>query len=158
MAGWLGAGSPESFVDCINRDVVLPCHQTIDYTDPAWKEQWTAQETGNTCAGALIMTANMCKQPRDPAFPTMESDKDAVFSTPVEFIAFHRSGPLKSWDEDNQDDEAKRIRSAFEKLAAKCDHPEHRRGTRGGLRPGQQVCMQCGALVSAPPKRKKKKR
>lgn len=158
MAGWLGAGSPESFIDCINRDDILPCHQTIDYTDPAWKEKWVAQTSGNACAGALIMTANMCKRPRDPTFPKMESDEATVFSSSTEFIAFHRSSPIQSWDDAEQSDESKYLRSVFEKLAARCDHPEHRRGTRGGLRPNQQVCMQCGALVTiSKPKRKKKR-
>ena len=112
MAGWLGAGSPESFVACINRDDILPCHQTIDYTDPAWKEKWVAQTTGNACAGALIMAANTCKRPRDPTFPTMPPDHETVFSSPTEFIAFHRSSPIQSWDEDEQNDESKYLRSS----------------------------------------------
>jgi hypothetical protein len=28
-----------------------------------------------------------------------------------------------------------------------CPHPEHRRGTRGGLRRNQEVCMNCGEVV-----------
>jgi hypothetical protein len=28
-----------------------------------------------------------------------------------------------------------------------CCHPEHSRGTRGGLRPNQEVCMTCGEVV-----------
>lgn len=28
-----------------------------------------------------------------------------------------------------------------------CGHPEHRLGTRGGLRPHQRVCMTCGEVV-----------
>lgn len=28
-----------------------------------------------------------------------------------------------------------------------CAHPEHRLGTRGGLRPHQRVCMTCGEVV-----------
>lgn len=31
--------------------------------------------------------------------------------------------------------------------ATSCWHPPHRRGTRGGLPPGCDVCMQCGAVV-----------
>ena len=30
---------------------------------------------------------------------------------------------------------------------APCTHPEHRLGTRGGLRKHQRVCLQCGAVV-----------
>ena len=33
-----------------------------------------------------------------------------------------------------------------------CTHPEHRLGTRGGLRKHQRVCLQCGAVVLAPRK------
>lgn len=32
---------------------------------------------------------------------------------------------------------------------APCPHPEHRLGTRGGLRKHQRVCLQCGAVVLA---------
>lgn len=28
-----------------------------------------------------------------------------------------------------------------------CQHPEHRLGTRGGLRGNQRVCMNCGEVV-----------
>lgn len=28
-----------------------------------------------------------------------------------------------------------------------CPHPDHRRGTRGGLRRNQEVCMACGEVV-----------
>jgi hypothetical protein len=30
---------------------------------------------------------------------------------------------------------------------APCTHPEHRLGTRGGLRKHQRVCLQCGNVV-----------
>lgn len=106
LAGWLGAGSPESFVECIVREEPLPCHQSIDYTDPNWKKKWMAGEIGNTCAGALIMTANMCKLPRDRNFPRIPSDRETVFAHPTAFIDYHNAAPVKSWerDEDNDDD------------------------------------------------------
>ena len=31
-----------------------------------------------------------------------------------------------------------------------CTHPDHRLGTRGGLKKHQRVCLQCGAVVLAP--------
>lgn len=34
-----------------------------------------------------------------------------------------------------------------DRAVAACGHPEHRRGTRGGLRPSQEVCMNCGDVV-----------
>jgi len=30
-----------------------------------------------------------------------------------------------------------------------CEHPEHRLGTHGDLRPHQRVCMTCGEVVLA---------
>lgn len=123
MAGWLGAGSPESFIDCINRDDVLPCHQTIDYEDPTWKEKWIAQEAGNACAGALIMTANMCKRPRDKSFPRMPADKVTVFTTPLEFVRFHREAPVHSWDDADQTDEVKDLHALFEQHAVQSGRP-----------------------------------
>lgn len=114
-AGWLGGGSPESFVGCINKDEPLPCHQTIDYTNPRWKDAWEDQVSGNMCAGALIMTANVVKRPRDPAFPRLPADREAVFATFNDFVKYHRASPVKSWDEDDQSDESKFLRKLFEK-------------------------------------------
>jgi hypothetical protein len=118
MPGWLGAGSPESFVQCINTDDILPCHQTVDYEDPAWKEKWVAQTEGNTCAGALIMTANMCKTPRDPNFPRMPRNRETVFATPMEFVRHHREALAQSWDDADQSDESKYLQTVFERAAA----------------------------------------
>lgn len=129
MPGWLGSGSPESFIDCINRDDILPCHQTIDYGDPLWKEKWITQATGNACAGALIMTANMCKRPRDPAFPTMEPDEEAVFATPMEFVRYHRDAPVHSWDDKDQQPQVRELHKVFEAAAKREGKPfkKHRR-------------------------------
>lgn len=123
MPGWLGAGSPESFIDCINRDDVLPCHSSIDYADPLWKEKWAAQTIGKTCAGALIMTANMCKVPRDRAFPRMSSNKKTVFSTPMEFVRHHREAFAQSWDDDDQSDETKYLQKLFVRAAKESGEP-----------------------------------
>lgn len=98
MPGWLGAADPQSFIVNISMEQPLPCHQTMDYTDPRWKEKWEAQKTGNICAGALIMSANMCKHPRDRNFPRMEPDKVAVFGTHQEFIDYHEGAELHSWE------------------------------------------------------------
>lgn len=97
LQGWLGDGTPESFIACIQREEPLPCHQSIDYTDPKWKEKWVAGEIGKTCAGGLIMTANMCKLPRDPEFPRMQADRTAVFPHHRAFLDYHNAAPVKSW-------------------------------------------------------------
>lgn len=133
IAGWLGGGSPESFIDCINHDELLPCHQTIDYADRAWKEKWVAQSTGSVCAGALVMTANMLKSPRDPAFPTMPRDKNAVFATALEFVRHHREAIAQSWDDDEQSDESKRLKGLFERAAAEAGEPFKQQLRRRGV-------------------------
>lgn len=107
MPGWLGAGSPESFLDCIQRDEPLPCHQTIDYDDPAWLEKWTAQEGGSMCAGALVFMANKLQRPKTRGFPTMPPDKDQVFANSLEFVRHHREASVRSWNDDDQNDGAK---------------------------------------------------
>jgi hypothetical protein len=123
MPGWLGSSSPEGFIQCINTDDILPCHQTINYEDPDWKEKWIAQASGSTCAGARIMAANMCKHPRDPEFPTMPKDKEAVFASPLEFVRHHREGLAQSWDDAEQSDEAKYLQGLFERHAKENGQP-----------------------------------
>ena len=123
MPGWLGASSPEGFIDCINRDDLLPCHQTIDYADPSWKKKWIDQAIGKACAGALIMSANMCKTPRDPSFPTMPRDRIAVFASPMEFIRHHRESLAQSWDDNDQSDEAKYLKKLFIRAAKEQGQP-----------------------------------
>ena len=101
MPGWLGAANPQSFITAISMEQPLPCHQTIDYTNPDWKVQWEAQKVGNICAGALIMSANMCKLPRDRSFPRLERDVLRVFKLPQEFIDYHENAELRSWEMDD---------------------------------------------------------
>ena len=108
MAGWLGAASPESFIIEISMERPLPCHLTLDYTDPDWKAQWEAGETGKTCAGALIMAANMCKLPRDPAHPRMKPDDETVFPNHRAFLDHHNNAPVKSWVMDERPRKKKR--------------------------------------------------
>ena len=109
MPGWLGAGSPESFIDTIRSEGYLPCHQTLNYEDASWKARWLAQSDGRGCAGALIMSANMCKLPRDQAMPRMPADRNPVFATAAEFIAFHRRAGARSWQDHNLIDSAGRL-------------------------------------------------
>lgn len=99
-AGWLGEATPSSFVIAISYETPLPCHQTIDYTDRKWLEKWTAQRIGMICTGSLIMMANMCKLPRDPAFPRMKADRTNVFARPEEFITYHEDAEVRSWESD----------------------------------------------------------
>lgn len=123
MPGWLGAGSPESFLDCMQRDEPLPCHQTIDYDDPRWLEKWSAQEDGSICAGALIFMANKMQRPRSREFPTMPSDKDAVFSNSLEFVRHHREASVHSWDDGAQTEGAQLQRDLIQRAAKTAGQP-----------------------------------
>jgi len=98
MPGWLGAGTPQSFIVEISMERPLPCHPTIDYEDPRWLSQWEAQEVGSICAGSLVMSANMGKVPRDPAFPRLPVDKKTVFANHREFIDHHNNAKIRSWE------------------------------------------------------------
>lgn len=95
--GWLGAESPEGFVESIMREAPLPCHTTIDYEKPDWKAQWDARRIGRMCAGAAIFTANCAKLPRSPLIPVGKCDTTLVFASPREFIEHHRSLGVGSW-------------------------------------------------------------
>lgn len=125
MPGWLGGSSPEGFIDCMQRDEPLPCHQTVDYDDPNWLVKWMKQggDTGNVCAGALIFMANKCQRPHDPNFPTMEPDHGAVFSNSVEFVRFHREAPVHSWDDDEQNEGAQLHRRLIADAAQRMGQP-----------------------------------
>jgi len=133
MAGWLGSGSPESFIDCINRDELLPCHPTIDYDDPDWKANWLAGGSGEACRGALILAANMGKAPRDRDHPRAKPDKKAVFANSMEFVSHHREAMTQSWDDRDQSDEAKWLAHVFARAATAAGEPfkePKKRGTR----------------------------
>ncbi len=123
MPGWLGAGSPESFLDCIQRDEPLPCHQTIDYTNPYWLEEWSAQKNGSMCAGALVFMANKMQRPRNSQFPTMLPDKADVFANSLEFVRHHREAAVRSWDEDPDNEGAQLQRELISRAAKAIGQP-----------------------------------
>lgn len=123
MPGWLGAGSPESFLDCLQRDEPLPCHQTINYDDPRWLEEWTAQQGGSMCGGALIFSANKLQRPRTRGFPTLSPDRVAVFSDSLEFVRHHREAPVRSWDDDDQEEGAQLQRELVRRAAEAAGRP-----------------------------------
>lgn len=70
-------------------DRPLPCHKTIHYDDPQWAEKWDRGEQGKLCAGALIMTANLGKIPRDSSMPRAQPS-DTVFVSLQDFVNHHR--------------------------------------------------------------------
>lgn len=121
MPGWLGAGSPESFIDCMQRDEPLPCHQTIDYEDPKWLTKWMQQRnTGKMCAGALTFMAN--KLQHHP-FEKMPKDHENVFSNSLEFVRHHREAAVHSWDEETQNAGAQMHRDIVASAAKQMGQP-----------------------------------
>ena len=128
MPGWLGGGSPESFIDCMQRDEPLPCHQTVDYDDPHWLVKWTAQRQAGKfspkmCAGSLIFMANKLQRPHTPGFPTMPRDIENVFSNSVEFVRHHREAGTHSWDDDDQNEGAQLHRELIKRAAVVMGEP-----------------------------------
>lgn len=123
MPGWLGASSPEGFIDCMERDEPLPCHQTIDYdNDPDWLLRWVRQgeDTGNMCAGALIFMANKVQQ---HPFQRMPKDHESVFSNTIEFVRYHREAGAHSWSEDGQSAGAQMRRELIADAAKRMGQP-----------------------------------
>lgn len=124
MPGWLGHSSPEGFIDCMQRDEPLPCHQTIDYDDPNWLDKWVAQQdTGKMCAGALIFMANKLQRAHDRDFPTMTKDKETVFSNSVEFVRHHREAAVHSWNDEDQNEGAQLHRELIKRAAESTGQP-----------------------------------
>lgn len=97
--GHVGGATPEHYALGVLGDKDMPCHLTIDYTDPDWRAKWQSQEKGLFCAGALIQASNICKVSSNPKRPVLEADKEAVFDDLPQFINAHRGVPLRLWDE-----------------------------------------------------------
>src|SRR5262245_31999901 len=91
--GWLGAANPRDFMDSLMSDYPMPCHKTIDYEDPLWKEKWEEGAAGKLCAGALIFFANIGKVSRDRFRQRMAGNSAEVFTRPDEFVEHHESAP-----------------------------------------------------------------
>lgn len=107
--GWLGADTPTGFIDKTEAGVAMPCHATVDYEGPGWKERAAAAPL---CRGALVHLANSGKRPFVPpaeipvpeflrreipqvleALDGIERDTDTVFTWRHEFIQHHEGGP-----------------------------------------------------------------
>lgn len=96
--GWLGAAPPQMFVENIKQEQPSPCHMSIDYEDPSWEPQWDAGQIGKLCMGALILASNAGKLARNQrVLPRVPADREIVFSTLQEFVAYHEASPVKSW-------------------------------------------------------------
>lgn len=98
--GWLGAATPENFIQTAHSDEEMPCHQTVDYERKDWRQ--TLHEA-TACAGVAVYFANIGKLSRDRSRRRLKADKVNVFSSPVEFVKHHCSlGIISGSDEDDE--------------------------------------------------------
>ena len=90
LPGWLGNSTPAEFMNQTLSDNAMPCHCTVDYSDPLWREETDEPDTNvRYCAGALVFFANICKISRHPERPRLKPDRENVFASPAEFLAYH---------------------------------------------------------------------
>ena len=68
---------PQHFAAIANNEIVVPCHKTMDLTNPP------------QCAGRAAMWANQLKSPRTDAIVTGKPDP-TVFRNINEFCNHHR--------------------------------------------------------------------
>jgi hypothetical protein len=100
-AGWLGSNTPQDFVQLALDDESVACHLMVDQTLP--RAKWEkAEESTVRCRGALTLTRNSAKLPRDREMAilvkSVPADRDAVFSNSREFIQHHEAAKVKSWE------------------------------------------------------------
>lgn len=102
LPGWLGAASPEGFIDSALSDELMPCHKTVDYESPDWQEEMMGEDSSvQHCAGTRIMYRNLQKRSRNWIFLTLEhaacvasvEPSAEVFATREEFLSHHKSSP-----------------------------------------------------------------
>lgn len=104
VPGWLGNDVPEHYISTSHNNDEMPCHKTVDYSREDWELQVAPGKptattgTATACAGHAIYLANVLKLPRDRAVRRMQANHGTVFSTPIEFIAHHRSLGIVSGD------------------------------------------------------------
>jgi hypothetical protein len=87
--GYLGENRTEDFVQAAMGEGKMPCHSTVDYTDPQWLSKFLDGKRGTQCKGRAIFQANNCKLPRDQEVLRLKSDRKLVFSTSREFTEHH---------------------------------------------------------------------
>ncbi len=88
--GWLGNSTTLEFLSQAEHAPRMPCHCTIDYDDPNWKE--TQLGSSPRCAGHAAYLRNRCKLPHDPelrALCEFVGRRDDVFTSPDEFVEHH---------------------------------------------------------------------
>src|SRR4051812_28841423 len=90
--GWLGSSTAKEFIDGVDRQGAMPCHMTVDYSDPFWPHT-IETDAVSYCAGAAIYLNNTLSAPRDEEWGAvvkrLGSDRVKVFAWTDEFLAHH---------------------------------------------------------------------
>lgn len=86
--GWLGPFDAQTWLDIVNSDVPIACHQTIEV-----EGEW--EGAIRQCAGAAQYRCNTHKSPRDPEVAVAdEEDLVTVFGRGTEFLMHHNREAL----------------------------------------------------------------
>lgn len=83
LRGWLGSLSPERWLVIVHGESRVDCHTKLN----------------QQCAGAGIFRSNVDKDPRDKTLLILPKDVTKAFASDEEFVAHHRNGMGKSWEE-----------------------------------------------------------
>lgn len=88
LAGWLGAATPEEFIESTMADADMPCHKTVNYENEAW-EKTLKTDSVHYCAGSIIFLRNTCKLSMNKEKTKLPPDHKLVFSNKMEFLEHH---------------------------------------------------------------------
>ena len=113
LPGYVGSTDPADFIATTMADDAMPCHTSIDYEDPDWRDQLdplNADSTARHCAGAATFFANIGKLSRDRMRPRLKSDKVNVFASPNEFLAHHAAAYGRVMGESRRPSRRKRLK------------------------------------------------
>ena len=85
--GELGGSPPDVYMGQAYAPMYLPCHRTVDFSDPDWKTKCSGQQQ---CAGAAIFRSNVgMGKAMPPGIHTLPEDREIVFGDAVEFLSHH---------------------------------------------------------------------
>lgn len=114
LAGWLGSNTPEDMAKMASAGARMPCHCTVDYEDPMWRDKMERPNSSvQQCAGALAAARHQAVLPRDTALRSqMENLDPEAMNMVMNLFAFmdhHNAAEVKSWE--FADDVFSRIRT-----------------------------------------------
>ena len=79
-------------MDTTNSDAPMPCHATVDYSDPDWRDQLETDAVAY-CVGAAIFLRNQLKLPMLRSRARFVADRKTIFANRAEFLAHHSDTP-----------------------------------------------------------------